>query len=309
MTINAIAAQLLTRFAWEERQIPDHADYPGRNAAVALAMNAALQELFGAGSPWVRYDEKGALLRAPARVTITVTHGSSAATITTGWEAWMAGCAIVIDGSAFDNQIRNDAAAVMLKVPHDGPTGSTLATVFQDCVTLDADVMEVCEPVKANRRELGNLVASEYPTLPPRDDDFGLHRHHQADPPPPRVAQRIGQPIGYTVDTWMKDATSGPRQRLKIQPAPAVDGVLEYRAMLAPPVVVDSLASNAALPIPLQFVQTLFYPIALKRLSSSAFYLPGNSEVSVDDDYQSALKLLASLNPRKSAGARFTSTY
>lgn len=107
MTINEAATRLLAYFSPEERSIPDSATYPGRNAAVIGALNGALQHLFAKGGPWLRKDERGALLNAPAEITLSVTHGSASATVSAGWEDWMSGCSIVIDGHTADNQIRS----------------------------------------------------------------------------------------------------------------------------------------------------------------------------------------------------------
>lgn len=308
MTINAIAAQLMTFFSPEERSIPNSVTYPGRNEAIALAMNGALQELFGKASPWVRYDERGHLINAPTAVTVAVTNGSTAATIT-GWASWMAGCSIVIDGSSLDNAIRNDASSAVLKFPHDGTTGTHPAFVYHDCFTLDADVMETCSPVKANRRPLGPLTSGDFPAAAQSDQDFGFHRRITEPSDAPRIVERAGQPLAYAIETWSKDAVTAPRIRMKLQPSPNAAGYLEYRAMLAPPVVVADLLSTALLPIPLQFVQTLYYPVAVKRLSAGAFFQSGATAQSILDAYAEALRQLSDLNPRKSSGAQFKSVY
>jgi len=309
MTINALAKQLLTYFSPEERAIPDHADYPDRNAAVMLAMNGALQEMFGKASPWVRYDETGQLLRAPTVVTITVTNGSTSGVITSGWEGWMAGCSIVINGSALDNAIRNDSSNVTLKFPHDGPSGSTSATVYHDSVTPAIDLMEVCEPVKANGRELAVLTSGDYPSPRRSDSDFGFHRHVVELEPTPRVASRIGQPLAYAVETWCKDATTGPKPRIKIQPAPDAAGFLEFRAMLPPPVVITSLTATTTLPIPFDYVQSIFIPFAAHRLMGSAFFLHGERDAGIVEAYQTAQELFAGLNPRKKSGTSLRALY
>lgn len=44
---------------------PHSPTYRGRNGAVLLAMNGALQEWFAKSSPSVRDDERGAVLQAP----------------------------------------------------------------------------------------------------------------------------------------------------------------------------------------------------------------------------------------------------
>lgn len=106
MTINEAAIRLFAYFSPEERSIPDSVTYPGRNAAVAGALSGALQLLFAKGGPWVRKDERGALLYAPTAITLSATNGSADATVTSGWQDWMEGCSIIIDGHTAENQIR-----------------------------------------------------------------------------------------------------------------------------------------------------------------------------------------------------------
>ena len=134
MTITTIASQLLTHFAPEQRSIPDSGTYSGCNGAVLAAMNGALQEMFTAAAPWVRRDERGLLLHAPATsVSIDVTHGATAAVISADtWQDWFAGCAIVIDGGSITNQIRNNARQVELKFPYDGATAGSFASATID---------------------------------------------------------------------------------------------------------------------------------------------------------------------------------
>lgn len=106
MTINEAAIRLFAYFSPEERSIPDSVTYPGRNAAVIGALNGALQLLFAKSGPWVRKDERGALLIAPTAITLSATNGSADATVTSGWQDWMEGCSIIIDGHTAENQIR-----------------------------------------------------------------------------------------------------------------------------------------------------------------------------------------------------------
>jgi hypothetical protein len=311
MTIAAIAAQLLTYFSPEERNVPDSATYPGRNAAVALAMNGALQELYGNASPWVRFDDRGVLINAPTTVTLAVTQGSTAATVT-GWADWMAGCSIIISGSAIDNRIRNDSANAVLKYPCDVATGNVSATVYHDCITLDTDLMEVVKPVRLDRMPLSPIVSGDAPvfTSEASEEDYGFHRRTVPTVAPARVVDVLGTPLGYAVETWSKDAASAPRTRLLLKPAPAGQHHLDYKAMLAPPVVITDLAATAFLPVPLQWIQSIFFPMARQRLSGSPFYRPDAAQVEeIARAHGEALRLLDSLNPRKNAGTKLSSRY
>jgi hypothetical protein len=307
MTITEIATQLFTDFSPEERSVPDSVTYPGRNAAVKLAMNSALQECFGEGGAWLRYDEKGAIVNAPTAVTIAVTNGSATGTIT-GWAAWMAGCTIQIEGSAVDNQIRNASATATLKYPYDGTTGSKSATVYHNSIVVPDSVMRVLDPVQFNRILLSAMVHPDMTFVPRLDEDFGHEYRYHNIPDPLRVNETTGHPVGYSVTTWSASDTAQPGTRIRIVPASAEAGVLDYRAMLAPPVVTD-LASTDTLPIPQQFVQSIFYPIARKHLSGCPFFRASSSAEEIARAYQEARRLLDKLHPGRNQGRRTRSVY
>jgi len=299
MNVNEIAQQLLTRFSPEERNIPDHASYPGRNGAVKLALNGALQDVFGKGSPWIRKTERGVLLNAPATsVPIEVTYGSTVATIAIGdWMPWFAGCAIKIEGSSYQNRITNDNREVELKLPHEGETGATTATIHHTSVELPADVLELSGPVKFNGVEIPPVDGQGTPTL--QGYDFGFIRvfdKHAAN-----------APLSYNLEAWAtSDETESPRFRLALSHYPAATAMLEYGAVVVP-MVIDSLTSRATLPVPFQWIQSVFYPIALWRLSACPFFLGDPSGTIAG--YQAALAQLAALNPRKNSGITFSTPY
>lgn len=299
MNVNEIAQQLLTRFSPEERSIPDSANYPGRNAAVKLAMNGALQEVFGKGSPWLRKAERGALLRPPAtNVPITVAHGSNLATIALAdWEDWYAGCATLISGSDYQNRITNADNDIILKLPYDGASGAVTATIYHTSIELPDDVLELTGPVKFDGCEIQPVDGPGSPTF--SGHDFGFVRvtdKHAAN-----------APLTYNLEAWStEDETTGPRFRLVLSHYPPATRMLEYSAVVVP-MVIDSLTSRATLPVPFQWIQSVFYPIALQRLSACPFFLGGSEEIG--RGYHEAIKQLAALNPRKNSGIRFVTPY
>lgn len=298
MTIVECATNLLFHFSPEERSIPDSVTYPGRNAAVLEAMNGALQECFGESSPWVRWEERGAILKSPKEVTIAVTNGSKTATIT-GWESWMAGCSIVIAGHDLDNQIRNNSASAKLKYPYDGTTGTVSAMVYQDCIALDTDVLAVYGPLRGNRFTIHPRAEGAYSNR--NIHDYGVHLDIlQVDPVVPRVASAAGQPVTYMVETWSDSDTASPVIRLRLFPANQTVGAIDYRCMLKPPVL-SSLSSTNTLPIPFGFVQSIFMPIARKRLMASPFWRDQSGAEEIGRGHQEALDLLKSLTPNKEA--------
>lgn len=305
MNINDCAKSLINYFAPEERNIPDTLTYPGRNAAVITAMNSALQELFGQGKPWVRSDERGVVLRAPTPVTISVTNGSTAGTIT-GWASWMTGCSIVIEGAAVDNQIRNDSATVRLKYPYSGTTGTRNATVYHDSVEVDADVYEVRQPVT-----LGGIRLNPIPNAGSRLGISHSEDFHYSDTTflaAATVAATASTPTSYAVDSWSPDDKTAPRLRLRLFPAPADQQFLAFSATLKPPTV-TTLQSTDALPIPFEKVESIFLPLAVSALRQCPFWRGIAGEESVASAHQEALLALRDDNPNKNPGVRFFSKF
>lgn len=307
MNIYQSAENLLTYFPPEEREVPDHENYPGRNAAVRKAMNEAFQDLFGKGKPWVREDDRGFVVNPPATVTIAVTNGSKAGTIT-GWQSWMTGCTIVIAGAGVDNQIRNAAAAVTLKFPYSGPTGSHSATVYHDSIDVGTDVLEITGEVKLDRVPLAPMSKDTPRLLGRSNEDFGYHRHGYSTPAAPDVAATAGRPLGYSMETWSPDGTTAPVSRMRIYPAPASGGFLEFPVMLVPPRV-DDISTDDTLPIPFQFIESIFQPIAVKKLRSCPFWRGIVAEADINEAYQNALALLDTGNPDKSNPVRLHPLY
>jgi hypothetical protein len=307
MNIDQIALRALAHFSPEERSIPDNPDYPGRNAEVRGAINGALEEMFGESSPWLRRDERGLQLRAPVTVSLTVTADSTAAVID-DWQDWMAGCTLQISGSAVDNQIRNNEPAVRLKYPHDGESGATTAIVYQDAVDVAADVLEINEPVRIDRNP---IAAMSHPGSLARGrsmNDFGFHRR-AVDVPflVGTAAETAGRPIAYSVDTWSPDDGTEAATRLRLFPAPNGPVFLDYSVKLRPPVVQD-ISEALPLPVPYQFIDSIFIPMMLQRLAGSPFWRGGDPNA-VAANYQMARNLLNKGNPRARSGVVLRSRF
>lgn len=307
-TIYECATLLLGHYSPEERSIPDSPDFDGRNESVVEAMNGALQECYGNGSPWMRLDERGAILREPTSITLAVTSESNSAQILSGWASWMAGCTIVIDGHDVDNQIRNDDAALaLLKYPYDGETGTVNGTVYHDCVMFDEDVMSIHGIVTVEGREVSPRVNAQLQVA--RTEDYGSHMDEDFSPygsalyKPIRAASAAGHPIAYTLETWTYDEYAHPRVRLRLIPASGKRAVMDYRAMLKPPLI-GNIASLETVPVPQGFVHSIFLPIARQRLMASPFWREQGGGEEIRRAYQEAIALLQKLHPIKDSGMR-----
>lgn len=309
-TIYECGTLLLGHYSPEERSIPDSPDFDGRNASVVEAMNGALQECYGNGSPWMRWDERGTILHEPTTVTLEVVDGSHEAQITNGWADWMAGCTTVITGHDVDNQLRNDTAATSLKYPYAGTTGGVSGTVYHDCVMLADDVMSLHGIVTVDGREIPPRVNTQLNAI--NTQDYGFHHEHDYFQGPRgraiRTANAAGCPLAYALETWSYDPYAPPRLRLRLVPASGTHGVMDYRVMLKPPVIGD-IASLDTVPVPQGFVHSVFLPIARQRLMASPFWREQGGGEEIRRAYQEAIDLLQKLHPIKDSGMRLISRF
>lgn len=306
MTINDCGLLLLAHFPFEERTIPDDAAYPGRNAAVVAAMYAALEECYSRESPWIREDDVGDILRPAASVTISVTENSRSAEITTGWAAWMAGCTIVIAGHDIDNQIRSDAAECTLKFPYGGTSGSVSATVYQDCLTLDAGVLLPVPPIRVDGRPIPSLMSGSAISNPLHAQDFGMHQQIEAydNIDPRRASDLVGFVRGCSVESYASAGTMVPANRLRLHGTVSATSTISFKAKLKPPVITD-LASTDIPPIPHEFVASIFLPIARQKLVASPFFRDQAGKEEIASAYKEARTTLASINTNLPSRFRF----
>jgi hypothetical protein len=305
-TIHACSKNLLTHFPHEERQIPDDPEFPDRNDSVVAAMNAALEECYGQGSPWMRQDNRGDLLRAPVTVTIAVTEGSRSGMITTGWQDWMAGCSIVIDGHDIDNQIRDENADCTLKYPYGGTTGSRSALVYHDCLTVAPDVLTVLEPVNVNGRRIRPLSNGQSVNAPYHVRDFGMH--HQIYSEPNVEALRLSALAGFvrafSIETYAPDEAMNTVLRIRLHGTVIASSTFDYAAKLKAPRI-SSAGSLEAPPVPHDFVASIFLPVARQKLTASPFFRDQAGKEEIAAAYAEAKKTLEAINPKTPRTFRF----
>lgn len=310
MTFAALAARLMVYFSPEERSIPDDSNYPGRNAAVLGVINGALQELYGESGPWPRKRSSGTWLNAPESVSIAVTNGSTAAVIDSGdWKAWFAGCSIAISGSTIDNRIMNDtAAALALKFPHDGPTGTVTATVYHDSIVLPSDVAKVLEPVRIQGLRMSPMTNAGEGLTSRAVDDYSFRRKTlDVVQTPGRILTRLARPAGYYVDSWLASASANPRYRMLLSTAPAEAMFVEYEATLTAPI--GTALNSDAIPVPLDYVDSLLFPLACQRLTGTAFFRNESAKDEIARSFQEAKALIKSLKPRTRTSTRVRPTH
>lgn len=259
MTINGVAQLLLQHLSPEERSIPDHSNYPGRNAAVMAAINGALQEMHATEYPWVGASDDGAILNAPTTVTLQTLAGSKKATVN-DWQAWMGGCTIAITGETIDNRIINHTNPVTLLYPASS-TGSVSATVYHDCLTLETDVAAVRSPVMCDNRMLHESQHRNPARTLRRSNDYGAF--DSTYPQGGNCSATAGQVRFFRVEAAQVEPYLPPLQRITFFPAPATTCRISYRKLTAPNVVT-----------------TLLAPIVVTTLPANQFSVVGENESS-----------------------------
>lgn len=253
-------------------------------------------------------DERGVLLNAPTAVSVEITEGSTTAQIFP-WASWMEGCTIVIDGEPVENQIRVITSSlgfdpvvgtVTLKFPAtqtaSGPAYGS-ATVYHNSVAIGADVMDVRKPIRVDSQDLMDM-SSDFPTRRfGQREDYGLVRN-TLPLSQDTVVSTAGAPRFYRITTWTQGNTVAAGQRMQLYPAPDSRRFLEYKCSLTPPVVTD-LAATTTLPIPFQFVQSVFLPIAERVLMDCPYFRGTASGNTILASEAQARLLLAKLMPSK----------
>lgn len=238
-TIRSIAA-LLLRDAGTTSLAPtqgaDNANIrgasPGLLNAVAQSLNGAYHELWHL-SPASMFERRtAAVLNPPTAITLTVTNGSTACTVTANGASWMAGCTLVINGDPYDNEFLQDTT--LLLRPYMGTTGSHSATVYGDAVKLPANEMTVLNPVAIRGlRTLSPSSWTEFQTA------GGNLRTIIGEPlwVYDAMNKRTGQPYLYFVDTRYDQSTTPATRNtfLRVAPMPSAAYPLDYRLLATPP--------------------------------------------------------------------------
>lgn len=311
MTVTQAVARLLRFFSPEERSIPSSVTYPGRCEDCLDALNDAFTEMVELSDSFLRRAGRGTLLNAPAAVSLTLTRGSTTASVASAsYATWFPGCSVVIDGTEIDNEILEAAANggnydLTLRYPFDGTTGAHNATVYHDSITLAGGEVEIIEPVEIlGLRELVQITDASQLSVARSDEDYGLRtRRHVA------TSIRRSHYTDAPAVFWMEDhvpaaSASEVVRRLRIFPFVRESSTLSYSARIAQPFYTDPTASTV-IPLSDRHVSSILLPIAAKRLMSSQFFQHGPKGAQIEAAYTTALAIIPRTNPRPKTGPIF----
>lgn len=256
MTVREAANAILRYLRKEQRAIPftESGTYDDPMPDLLDAMNTALQQLsvylplFGAKQ------QRSAYFRAPTVAAVTgLVEGGVTATCA-NWPSWAAGCAVMLPGDGNVNRILSITDTVAtLQFPHMSDTAAGDATVLCDTVTLADDIIAVLAPVRPRGGRSTMQAANGR-------EDLAV-----ADGCEPRY--------------FVESAVVNKRVKLRLMLSAAVTAgtVIEFQARTTLGQITASDVYDAAelledgeqasdpgvpLPVPAQFVESLFLPIA-----------------------------------------------
>lgn len=314
MNLLDAAKSLLIYFPPEMRSIPDDATYPGCCGSVLKAINGALQEFYATGPTWKRKGTRGTILSAPVSVLASVTHGSDEIDFGVDWQDAFAGCTVAIAGAATDNELLGSESANTLLLPHDGPSGTVSVLVLGDCVTLAADVFSVLAPVQiVDGPPLSPVPTKGHLQLrSPSENDYGRHLLvPSARISTARKSQSTGTPQLYCVEAGIEDPYSAPVMHLRVSPAPNADTTITHEARLKIPVftIANLTPGTLNIPVPHDYAESIFLPIATKRLVESPFFRQGPHTTEIGNQYQIARTQLEQMAPQSRPAATMRPLY
>lgn len=268
MTLNQISQTCLSYF---DLQFVAEAS-AAQKLAVATAISGALQELWQDGPAYFKRREKTAILYGPTQVSLTATANSTAVTGFTGWQDWMAGCSMRVDGDQFDHEIVDENTLLQ---PYHGSSGTKNAQVFGDCVNMATEVSSVLGAVRL--ADIRELVPAPDRTAFNRANYWYEGDYGEAILSVQARRRWTGQPHTYWIDTVFSGtgtATSQPIIRLRVAPLPQQQYILKFDTEINPPAVTpDNLDSNDIIfELPGSNTELILLPFVLQRLTSCAWW-------------------------------------
>lgn len=274
---------------------------------LAGAINGALQELYSKGPAHFRRREISTMLNGATSVQLGLTPNGTAISTFSGWQDWMRGCTVRVDGDVYDNEI---VSQTQLLQPWQGATAGTVnAQVFGDAVTLDPGVAGVLGCVRlADIRELC--------AAPDRESFNRANFWYEGDYGEAILSVQVrrkwtGQPHTYWVDNVSFPAGAGvvqPTVRLRVAPIPQQAYVLKFDALLNPPTVAlgDLGSDSCVFELPGASVETLLVPFVLQRWTACPWWKNRDAGAEIARQYEVARVALYGSNPQVKRATRLT---
>lgn len=217
------------------------------SARILSDLNAVLQQLFAGG----QQENKSLLIRAPGTITLdVVTQYSTALTFST-YQSYMLGCTIQITGDARENRLVKSSGTLVLENPYMGSSGTNVsATIHYDCVTADASIGKIYEPMSLDRKWAVALVDRSIID----QTRLGLDR------------RQIMRPVRAAIEDAL-DASAPPSRRILFDTLPDQAYLLIFRADVRAPVV-TSFSDTRDYLLPNGLDDSVLKPLVLAAFSS-----------------------------------------
>lgn len=263
----------------------------GGEARMLADLNAARTFIFSqAPDSWFSEDDRAEIIRAPTTVTLdNVTANSKAITFTAFVPTWQLGCTIVIAGDTTQNRLVLSGSSVSLLKPYTGSTAASVsATIYQDVILPGSDVEQVMLPVMLEgERELWPLDHERTRQA----ISAGNGRSY-----PLAFADRpIRLPYAFLTERSAVSSTGVVNLALRFDSLPDQASRLAYKVKLRP-AAVASFADTRTELVPFGYKESILYPIVRYKFASWPHFT--GSQKTLKDDYDAALAMLATLNPR-----------
>lgn len=116
-----------------------------------------------------------------------------------------------------------------------------------------------------------------------------------------------GEPIAFFVESLNQAGGDPAKIRIHVVPAPTVtyagtavlEGVSESTSL-----AVADLAGTTVMPVPQQYTESLFLPLARKALTRSTYFSSTELKEQIEADFQEALTLLGRASSKPEAGSK-----
>ncbi len=310
MTAREASTHLLAYLRREQRDYPlTNCDVDDPTSAVIAALNGALQVMAAASPLFVSKQPRSAWFRAPASVSVTgLSTGGQTATCA-AWPSWAAGCLLDLPGDSTANRIVSiNGNTASLQYPYMGGQADGQATARADSVDLDSDIIKVMDPVMDRngfplRPATGRFNLTQ-PVYADRDD-FGRLRRAPVE----------GAENAYFIETVAIPGLGYTRHRMMLRHAAETDYIVGFNAKCSLGTIELSDIYGPApayadpgreLPVPVDFAETIFLPIATHRFLSAPIVqnwdVPGlrNADAAkrVEQQAEQAMALLEQMRPQ-----------
>lgn len=197
------------------------------NARLLSDLNGVLQQLYAGG----QQENKTALIRGPTTVTIDNVTAENTAITFAGFQAYMLGCTILIEGDFRENRLVKSSGTLALENAYLGSTGTNVnATLHFDCTTVGIEIAKIYEPMSLDRKwpiTLEDRAVIDQLRI-------GLDR------------RRIQRPLLAAVEDAL-DASGTPSRRILFDSLPDQAYMLHFRADVRAPVVTSWEDARTAL--------------------------------------------------------------